>query len=119
MRIDPQYPAYYLFVLGMVQFGIDQFEAAAALFERALRRNSEYYVPLIPLSATYAHLNRNQDAEAAIAKLRELKPMMTMPLIRECPLWKFKNPEDKARLLNGLHKAGLPDSVYEILRKGS
>ena len=119
MLIDPHYPAYYLFVLGMVQFGKDQFEEAAALFERALSRNPENYVPLIPLSATYAHLNRHQDAEAAIAKLRKINPMMTMPLIRECPLWKFKDPEDKTRLLNGLRKAGLPDSVYDILRKGS
>ena len=103
----------------MVQFGKDQFQEAAVLFKRALSRNPVNYVPLIPLSATYAHLNRHQDAEAAIAKLRKIKPMMTMPLIRECPLWTFKDPEDKTRLLNGLQKAGLPESVYDILRKGS
>ena len=117
MRLDPQYPAYYLFVLGLAHFGMDRFEEAATSFERALTRNPENYVPMIPLAAAYAHLNREQDATATIERLREVLPMVTVSFVRGCPLWSYKNPVDKSRLLDGLQKAGLPKSIYETLRK--
>jgi len=117
MRIDPQYPAYYLFVLGLAHFGMDRFEEAATSFERALKRNPENYVTLIPLAAAYAHLNREQDATATIEKLKKVMPMVTIVFVRGCPLWRYKHPTDKGRLLGGLKKAGLPSSIYETLRK--
>lgn len=117
MRLDPQYPAYYLFVLGLAHFGMDRFEEAATSFERALTRNPENYVPMIPLAAAYAHLNREQDATATIEKLRKVLPMVTVSFVKGCPLWSYKNPADKTRLLDGLQKAGLPKSVYDALRK--
>ena len=117
MRLDPQYPAYYLFVLGLAHFGMDRFEEAATSFERALKRNPENYVPLIPLAAAYAHLNREQDATATIEKLKKVLPVVTVSFVRGCPLWGYKNPVDKSRLLDGLKKAGLPKSIYETLRK--
>ena len=117
MRLDPHYPAYYLFVLGLAHFGMDRFEEAATSFERALKRNPENYVPLIPLAATYAHLNREQDATATIKKLKKVLPAVTVSFVRGCPLWKYKNPIDKSRLLEGLKKTGLPKSIYETLRQ--
>jgi TolB-like protein/Flp pilus assembly protein TadD len=117
MRIDPQYPAYYLFVLGLANFGMERYEEAATSFERALKRNPENYVALIPLVAAYAHLNREQDATAMIEKLNKVMPMVTMGFVRGCPLWRYKHPRDKRRLLTGLKKAGLPSSIYEKLRK--
>ena len=117
MRLDPHYPAYYLFVLGLAHFGMDRFEEAATSFERALKRTPENYVPLIPLAATYAHLNREQDATATIKKLKKVLPAVTVSFVRGCPLWKYKNPIDKSRLLEGLKKTGLPKSIYETLRQ--
>jgi TolB-like protein/class 3 adenylate cyclase/Flp pilus assembly protein TadD len=66
MRLDPHYPAYHLFVLGLAHFGTEQFEKAVTLFERALKRNPQNYVPLIPLSAALAHLGRKQEAKSVI-----------------------------------------------------
>ena len=117
IRLNPQYPAYYLFVLGLAHFGVDRFEEAAASFERAIKRNPENYVPLIPLASAYAHLNREQEAIATIEKLRKVLPTVTVSFVRGCPLWRYKNPRDKKRLLGGLKKAGLPSSIYETLRK--
>jgi tetratricopeptide (TPR) repeat protein len=117
MRLDPQYPAHYLFVLGLAHFGMERFEEAETSFERSLTRNPENYLPLIPLASTYAHLNRKQEAVNAIEKLRNTLPMVTMTFVRGCPLWKYKNPKDKKRLLDGLKNAGLPSSIYETLRK--
>jgi TolB-like protein/class 3 adenylate cyclase len=118
MRLDPHYPAYNLFVLGLAHFGLDDFKEAANSFERALSRNPENYVALIPLAAAYAHLQREQDAAAAVEKLRNLLPTISVELVRNCPLWRYKNPTDRARLLDGLKKTKLPKSLYETLRKG-
>ena len=117
MRLDPRYPASFLYILGLAHFGMDQFEDAAILFERAVKRNPEDYVPLIPLAASYANLNCDEDAKAVITKLRKILPVVTISFVKGCPLWRFKNPADKSRLLFGLKKAGLPKSIYEILRK--
>lgn len=117
MRLDPHYPAFYLFVLGLAHFGMDRFEEAATSFERALSRNPENYVPMIPLAAAYAHLNREQEATDTIETLRKVLPMVTISFVSACPLWKYKNSIDKSRLVDGLKKTGLPKSIYETLRK--
>ena len=115
MRIDPEYPAYYLFVLGLAHFGMEQLEKAASLFEEALERNPENYVTLIPLAATYAHLNRKKEATDIIERLDEFMPIVTLALIEECPLWQYKNYNDRDRLMSGLEKAGMAKTAYDLL----
>jgi TolB-like protein/Flp pilus assembly protein TadD len=116
MRLDPHYPPFYLHVLGLAYFGMERFEEAAAQFERALARNPENYVPRIPLASAYAHLGRLQEAESTVQALRKAVPMVTLSFLRACPLWKYKDPADKGRLLKGMEKAGLPHSMYDLLR---
>jgi adenylate cyclase len=115
MRIDPKYPAYYLFVLGLAHFSLEQLNKSAVLFERALKRNPENYLPLIPLAAIYAHLGREEKANSVIAELKRLLPILTISFVKQCPLWQYKNPQDRNRLLNGLVKAGLAKSHYDLL----
>ncbi|MBW2707504.1 MAG: tetratricopeptide repeat protein [Deltaproteobacteria bacterium] len=115
MRIDPEYPAYYLFVFGLAHFGMEQLEKAAALFEKALEQNPENYIALIPLAATYAHLNRKNEAKDLIKRLDEFMPIVTLSLIEECPLWQYKNYIDRDRLMSGLDKAGMAKTHYDLL----
>jgi adenylate cyclase len=115
MRIDPDYPAYYLFVLGLAHFGMEQLEKAASLFEKALERNPENYVALIPLAATYAHLNRKKEARDIIERLKEFVPIVTLAMIEECPLWQYKNYVDRDRLMSGLEEAGMAKTAYDLL----
>ena len=119
MRLDPHYPAYYLFVLGLAHFVLEHFEEAVTLFERALKHNPTYYVPLIPLSAAHAHLNREQEAVATLKKLHEVLPVIvTISFIENStPLCSYKNPADRNRLLAGLRLAGMLETPYDVLRK--
>jgi TolB-like protein/lipoprotein NlpI len=118
MRLDPHYPAYHLYVLGLAHFVMEEFDAAVPLFERALKRNPENYVPLIPLAAAYAYLGREQEAAATIEELQKALPnIVTLQLVRRSPLWSYKNPADQDRLLKGLRKAGMPETPYDALRK--
>jgi TolB-like protein/cytochrome c-type biogenesis protein CcmH/NrfG len=118
MRLDPHYPAYHLYVLGLAHFVMEEFDAAVPLFKRAVKLNPENYVPLIPLAAAYAHLGREQKAAATLEKLQKSLPnIVTLSLLRRHPLWSYKDPADQDRLLAGLRKAGVPKTPYDALRK--
>ena len=62
MRLNPHYPDYYMYILGLAHFHLDQYEEAVILFEKAVKLNPVNYVPLIPLSAAQAQLGRKQEA---------------------------------------------------------
>jgi TolB-like protein/Flp pilus assembly protein TadD len=117
MRLDPHYPAYHLFVLGLAHFSMEQFNEAAISFERALKRNPKNYVPLIHLAATYAHLGREQEAATAIEKLSKVLPIFSVGFVNGRRTFPYKIPVDLDRLLDGLRKAGLPESHHDVLRK--
>lgn len=108
MRLNPHYPAYYSYVLGLAHFGGERYEEAATLFERALERNPENYPPLIPLAAAYAHLGRRDKARATLDKYRtewEWQGAPAASLHRSW--WPYKDGRDAKRLADGLSNAGL------------
>jgi len=122
MRLDPHYPAYYLFVLGLAHFSMEQFKEAANSFERALRRNPENYMPLIHLAAAYGQLGRKQEAKAAIEEFNKVvRSTLTVEEFGTVGgphmMAKYKNPVDKDRFLDGLRKAGVPETPFDVLRK--
>ncbi|NIS80939.1 MAG: tetratricopeptide repeat protein, partial [Anaerolineales bacterium] len=114
MRLDPHYPAYYLVVLGHAQFSMEEFEEAATSFERALKRNPEYYWVWFYLAAAYGHLGRKQEATAAIEEYKKVGPYVAGLSIKRISNWpmstRYKDPADKDRFLEGLRKAGLPET---------
>ena len=115
MRLDPHYSAYHLFVLGLAHFGIEQYEKAATLFERSLKRNPHNYIPLIPLAAAHAHLGRKQEARSEIEALKNVVPGFTIQFLRESFLFRYKDSADQQRLSEGLRKAGVHETIYDAL----
>ncbi len=107
MRLDPHYPPYYLYILGIAYFTAEQFEESSDVLERALDRNPDFIFSTLPLMAAYAQLGRLQEAKAALAKFNNVFPKVTIQGI--APHWPFKNTSDADRFLNGLRKAGVPD----------
>jgi TolB-like protein/class 3 adenylate cyclase/rhodanese-related sulfurtransferase len=73
MRLDPHHPPNYLITLGAAQFGMEKFEEAAATFARAVKRNPDNELPLIYLAASYGHLGRIRDGDAAIEAANDLR----------------------------------------------
>jgi rhodanese-related sulfurtransferase len=73
MRLDPHHPPSYLIILGAAQFGVENYEAAVATFERAVKRNPENEKPLIYLASSYGHLSRMRDAEDTIETANDLR----------------------------------------------
>jgi len=75
MRLDPHYPPNYLTTLGAAQFGMEHYEAAAATFEHAVKRNVDDYFLWIYLASSYGHLGRIKDAEDAIGSANQIRAM--------------------------------------------
>jgi TolB-like protein/Flp pilus assembly protein TadD len=111
MSLNPEYPANYVFALGLAQFCLEQYEEAGASLERALYELKMGGRPVMwLLAATYAHLGRQQEAEEVLTeymKKRDYKDY-TVEKVLKIYLHAFKDPKDTARFAEGLHKAGLP-----------
>ena len=109
MRLDPHYPPAYLLTLAMARFGMEQFEDATALFERASNRSPELIGP--GLVAAYAHSDRTQEAAAVLERLKarqqERFPAYPLTIRDVMHFFPFKEDADAERLADGLRKAGL------------
>ena len=124
MRLDPYYPARYLYALGLARFGMGQLADAAALMERAYERNPEWKAPQLYLAVFYALMDRNAEAQAALksfAKQKETKVRFLSVhfVLTRVPFW---DPRAAERFGTGLVKAGMccqeqVDRHLELLRE--
>jgi TolB-like protein/class 3 adenylate cyclase/Flp pilus assembly protein TadD len=106
MRLDPFQRDTFEYMLGIAYFHMHQYEKAVALCERSFKSNPENEVPLWYIPAAYAHLGREEEAEAALAKLREVVPQYSNLLFLPY-IFKYKDPADYNLLADGLREAGM------------
>jgi adenylate cyclase len=105
MRLDPHYPYLYLFWLAHVFHSLERYDEAIA----AYRRTISFYPNFVParaqLAAVYAQQERMEEAKAEAAEaLRIDSGRLVQRYAQHLP---FKDAAALARLLDGLHKAGL------------
>ena len=115
MRLNPHYPSYYLYQLGLIQFCMEQFGKALVSLEKATALNPDDRWSYRLLLATYGQLGRSEDATKALWAIKErdkrgwqnsIDPLT----VRSSAFWlPFKEPVDAERLAQGLRKAGIPD----------
>jgi tetratricopeptide (TPR) repeat protein len=110
MRLNPFSPPSYFYELGLAQFGLGQFEKAAASLERSVALNADDRWSHRVLLAAYGHLGRKADA-GRIFSLAEKNRQGLDPLsIRGTAFWyPFKDPADWDRMARGLRLADVPD----------
>ncbi|MEE8297432.1 MAG: tetratricopeptide repeat protein, partial [Hyphomicrobium sp.] len=115
MRLNPHYPPFYLYQLGMAQFGMGEVDRAAVSLERATALNPDDRWSYRLLLATYGLLGRREDAARAVQAIKERDERGWLhafdPLtISTSAFWlPFKEPTDAQRLAQGLRNAGIPD----------
>jgi adenylate cyclase len=121
MRHDPRLQGVYLYYLGLAHFCMGQLEETVTLIERALKHNPEIQFEYL-LTSAYAHLGRDQDAKAALAKaipgLTNLPPKVRQLILRRLMLsiMPFKDPEIADRFANGLIKAGFTEQPFRCYK---
>jgi adenylate cyclase len=109
MRIDPNYPANYLLILGFAQFNQNQFEAAATSLEAAARRDPGYGNTYLLLAASYGYLNRRPEAMTAIARYNQLNGGSPEKVMSAWNYDAFTDSTDADRLREGLRRAGVAE----------
>ena len=105
-RHDPYNQSHYLFLQGLVNFQKEQLEEAMVLFERAIANNPEFSLWRAVLAATYALLDRTQEAHSEMDKFKKMSywtPSVEFAMF----FFPFKDSTTADRLANGLIKAGL------------
>jgi adenylate cyclase len=117
MRLNPYYPPAYLRTLGFAQFGMEQFEEAAASYEEAIKRDPNEDWQQLELAATYGHLGREQEAKSALKTFNELRAKAELNYtltMRVVGLWGFKEQKDVERWREGLRRAGVPPGTEPV-----
>jgi adenylate cyclase len=115
MRLNPHYPPYYLYQVGLARFSMKRLDEAAASLERALALNRDDYWSQRLLLATYGLLGRRADAAKLLEAIKgkEQRGFLGQydPLtITASTYWyPFANRADVSRFAEGLRKAGIPD----------
>jgi len=103
---DPDRSAQ-LMGLGNAHFAARRFEDAVAVARRQVAVNSSYYGSRVLLAAALAHLDRLEEARAALAEALRLNPALTVARMRRRPVLPDSALADL--LISGLRKAGMPE----------
>jgi tetratricopeptide (TPR) repeat protein len=111
MRLNPHYPPTYWRILGFAQFGMEQFEEAAASYEEAIKRDPNEDRQYFFIAGTYGQLGREAEAKSALKTFNELRAKageLFRPTLQSVGLWGFKEQKDIERWREGLRRAGVP-----------
>ena len=109
IRVRPGDPAAFFFytmaALGQLQRG--NLTEACNLAMQSARIYDGWDTTYRVLGSALAQLGRIDEAHAAVEKLRELAPVLTVSGLRE--RWPLRKPEVLERILDGPRTAGVPE----------
>lgn len=94
---------YYAFA----HFQAERYVEAAAYAEKAIQLRPEHPNSHVMAAVSYGFLGNTEKASGAVTNLRALVPEIAATDVEQT--WPFVFPEDRARLVEGLRKAGLPE----------
>jgi adenylate cyclase len=109
LRLSPFDPLLYLPYVGLAyaHFAAGRFEETVAAASLATQSNPRFSVPQILLTAALSCLDRSQEAKAAVQRLLELQPGLTVATAILSA--RYVDPKNIASLADALRQAGLPE----------
>lgn len=108
-RLNPHdYHVWYRFVLGRTHYLTGRYEEAIASLKKSVARAPNFVPAHRYLAAIYGELGRQDEARAEVAEILRLDPRATVEDLRRTTPW--KNRTALERFLDGLGKAGLPET---------
>ena len=114
IRLDPHFTAPYLSILGLAQCELKNFHAAAESLERSIAVNPRDYFPYLALISCYG---QSGQVAAAMPLIEQVEVIFRKEFGRGLTVdWWFgdgfpyKNRADRLRFLEGLKRAGVPES---------
>jgi adenylate cyclase len=109
MRLDPFQPLLYATSwLGQANFSLKRYGEAVRLFREAASRLPNLQWPHTMLASAYAQSGQLEEARKAAAEVLRINPGFTIDGYKR--LMVYKDPKDAEHRLDGLRKAGLPET---------
>jgi tetratricopeptide (TPR) repeat protein len=106
---DPQRWSFYSY-RALAHLFAGEFELALEWAQRATLVPNCHYWPFAHRLAALGHLQRGSELRAALAELRSRKPDFSCAFARE-RLFYIKDPSHLERYIEGLRRAGVPESA--------
>jgi adenylate cyclase len=112
MRLSPLDPLGYLFAAGiaLAHLGAGRYEEALQWVDRSSRELPRYVTSLRLKVVLCAHLGRMEEARYWLRQMLDLQPDMTIAWFEEYTAAMRLRPEILSIYVEGLRKAGLPES---------
>jgi TolB-like protein/Flp pilus assembly protein TadD len=109
IRLSPKDRLMFLWLtaMGHAHFAEGRYKEAASWLERSLRNSPDYQITYRGLAATYAHLNRTEEARMALEEALRLKPNDSISEIKEG--YGVTDPGVLERYIDALRRVGLPE----------
>jgi tetratricopeptide (TPR) repeat protein len=104
-----------LYYLGLARYCLKQYDQAAASLENAIKLNPQYGP--WPLAATFAQLNRGQEAADLLADYFEKRRWPIFFIENTFKAWPFKERNDMDHWAEGLRKSGLVRPWNPVYRR--
>ena len=111
VRLNARYPRVHLFraLLARAHLDAHQYEQAADQARQTVRTGRVYLDEHLTLASALGHLDRAEEARAALDELEELRGIRISEIVL-CPWWRlYQDPGPNEHLFDGLRKAGVPD----------
>ncbi len=108
LRLNPLPEGWYFRFLGYTYFGVGQYEKAIAAYKKALNRAPNDIITHLALTTAYSWANRPEEARVQAAEVLRINPKFSVK--QRAKTLPYKNQADLERYLDGLRKAGLPET---------
>jgi tetratricopeptide (TPR) repeat protein len=110
MRLSPVDPILFRMqgATASAHFFAGRYDEASSWAEKALRESPNLQQALRVAAASHALAGRLERARKTIAHMRQLDPDLRISNLKD-RLPTFRRPEDLARYIEGLRKAGVPE----------
>jgi tetratricopeptide (TPR) repeat protein len=121
IRLNPNYPAYYVSYLGIAQYLRGQYQEAMISLERAQRLDPDTFsvgAGTWWLGAAYAQLGRDEEAAKVLEDFFKRNYWNHgFPILNVFPYWPLKDSRDLEHFADGLIKAGVPVPWNPVFRR--
>ena len=104
MRLNPRYPAIYLFWLGNAHYQMGRYDEAIAALNSAVIRKPNHLPTHLFLAASYVELGQEEEAQAEVAEILRISPDYRSGSKSLAP---WKDQAIPKRIRAALRKAGL------------
>jgi len=107
IRLNPMAPSIYFRRLGSAYRDIGRYEEAIVQLKKAINLSPDSLYPHTALASTYSLAGRDDEARAEVSEVLRIQPKISLESLAKRVA--YKNKADIDRIINALHKAGLPD----------